>query len=80
MAGVPRGKNAASVKFQGPVAVNHMIAAANGLASPKVHNGYTSCPLLTGLGKAMLIEFDYAGNLTPSFFSSICSKSAGFLA
>jgi sulfide:quinone oxidoreductase len=67
VAGVPRGKTAASVKFQVPVAVDHMIAAANGLASPKIYNGYTSCPLVTGLGKAMLIEFDYAGNLTPSF-------------
>lgn len=67
VAGVPRGKTAASVKFQVPVAVDHMIAAANGLTSPKVYNGYTSCPLVTGLGKAMLIEFDYAGNLTPSF-------------
>jgi len=67
VAGVPRGKTAASVKFQVPVAVDHMIAAANDQISPKEYNGYTSCPLVTGLGKAMLIEFDYAGNLTPSF-------------
>ena len=67
VAGVPRGKTAASVKWQVPVAVDHMIAAANGQVSPKVYNGYTSCPMVTGLGKAMLVEFDYAGNLTPSF-------------
>lgn len=67
VAGVPKGKTAASVKWQVPVAVDHMIAAANGLSSPKRYNGYTSCPMVTGLGKAMLIEFDYEGNLTPSF-------------
>lgn len=67
VAGVPKGKTAASVKWQVPVAVDHMIAAANGLSSPKRYNGYTSCPMVTGLGRAMLIEFDYEGNLTPSF-------------
>lgn len=67
VAGVPRGKTAASVKWQVPVAVDHMVAAVRGQQSPRVYNGYTSCPLVTGLGKAMLIEFDYAGNLTPSF-------------
>ncbi len=67
VAGVPKGKTAASVKFQVPVAVDHMVAAANGLESPKLYNGYTSCPLVTGLGKAMLIEFDYQDNLVPSF-------------
>ncbi|MFO7747492.1 MAG: FAD/NAD(P)-binding oxidoreductase [Orrella sp.] len=67
VAGVPRGKTAASVKWQVPVAVDHMIAAANGQTSSRIYNGYTSCPMVTGLGKAMLIEFDYAGNLTPSF-------------
>lgn len=67
VAGVPKGKTAASVKWQVPVAVDHMIASANGLVSPKRYNGYTSCPMVTGLGKAMLIEFDYEGNLTPSF-------------
>ncbi len=67
VAGVPKGKTAASVKFQVPVAVDHMVAAANGIESPKLYNGYTSCPMVTGLGKAMLIEFDYDNNLVPSF-------------
>lgn len=67
VAGVPKGKTAASVKFQVPVAVDHMIAAANGLDSSRIYNGYTSCPMVTGLGKAMLIEFDYDDNLVPSF-------------
>lgn len=67
VAGVPRGKTAASVKWQVPVAVDHMVASVRGESSPSSYNGYTSCPMVTGLGKAMLIEFDYDGNLTPSF-------------
>ena len=31
------------------------------------YNGYTSCPLVTRVGTAMLVEFDYDDNLTPSF-------------
>jgi sulfide:quinone oxidoreductase len=29
-------------------------------------DGYTSCPLITREGSALLIEFDYEGRLTPS--------------
>ena len=31
------------------------------------YNGYTSCPMITKIGRAMLVEFDYNNNLTPSF-------------
>jgi sulfide:quinone oxidoreductase len=31
-----------------------------------VFDGYTSCPLLLREGSALLIEFDYENNLTPS--------------
>lgn len=67
VAGVPKGKTAASVKWQVPVAVDHLVAAISGKESKAVYNGYTSCPLITRLGQAMLIEFDYKDNLTPSF-------------
>ena len=65
--GVPRGKTAASVKWQAPVAVDNLIAVMNGRPMQASYNGYTSCPLVTRVGSAMLIEFDYDGNLTPSF-------------
>ena len=29
-------------------------------------DGYTSCPLLLREGSALLVEFDYENNLTPS--------------
>jgi len=67
IAGVPKGKTAASVKWQVPVAVDHLVAEIAGKTSDALYNGYTSCPLITRLGQAMLIEFDYQNNLTPSF-------------
>jgi sulfide:quinone oxidoreductase len=67
VAGVPKGKTAASVKWQVPVAVDHLIASIQGRSSDEVYNGYTSCPLITRIGRAMLVEFDYDNNLVPSF-------------
>lgn len=67
VAGVPKGKTAASVKWQLPVIEDHLIAAMTGGEGTAVYDGYTSCPLITRVGRAMLIEFDYHDNLTPSF-------------
>lgn len=67
VAGVPKGKTAASVKWQVPVALDHLVATLTGGTSTAVYNGYTSCPLITRIGQAMLVEFDYENNLTPSF-------------
>lgn len=67
VAGVPKGKTAASVKWQVPVAVDHIVADIQGKTSTAAYNGYTSCPLITRVGRAMLVEFDYNDNLTPSF-------------
>lgn len=66
-AGVPKGKTAASIKWQAPVAVDHLIASLRGTESTLSYDGYTSCPLITRLGRAMLVEFDYQNNLKPSF-------------
>jgi sulfide:quinone oxidoreductase len=67
VAGVPKGKTAASVKWQVPVVEDHLIASIEGRDGSKLYDGYTSCPLITRVGRAMLIEFDYHNNLTPSF-------------
>lgn len=67
IAGVPKGKTAASVKWQVPVMVQHLVADIAGNSSDAFYDGYTSCPLITRLGRAMLVEFDYHNNLTPSF-------------
>lgn len=67
VAGVPKGKTAASVKWQVPVIEDHLVAQIAGGVGTMAYNGYTSCPLITRIGRAMLVEFDYNNNLTPSF-------------
>jgi sulfide:quinone oxidoreductase len=67
VAGVPKGKTAASVKWQVPVIEDGLVAAIEGRESTETYNGYTSCPMITRVGRAMLIEFDYKNNLVPSF-------------
>lgn len=67
IAGVPRGKTAASVKWQVPVVAENLAALIAGKEMTATYNGYTSCPMVSGYGRAMLVEFDYEGNLTPSF-------------
>ena len=67
VAGVPKGKTAASVKWQVPVVEDHLVAAIAGQEGSAEYDGYTSCPLITRVGRAMLIEFDYKNNLVPSF-------------
>lgn len=65
--GVPKGKTAASVKFHLPVVEDQLIAQIQGQEGTRLYDGYTSCPLITRVGRAMLVEFDYQDNLTPSF-------------
>ncbi|KPP87074.1 MAG: sulfide:quinone oxidoreductase [Rhodobacteraceae bacterium HLUCCA08] len=67
VAGVPKGKTAASVKWQVPVIEEHLVAQITGGTSDARYDGYTSCPLITQIGRAMLVEFDYHDNLVPSF-------------
>jgi sulfide:quinone oxidoreductase len=67
VAGVPKGKTAASVKWMVPVVEDHLIAAIEGREGTAVYDGYTSCPMITRVGRAMLVEFDYHNNLVPSF-------------
>ncbi|MCD1625148.1 NAD(P)/FAD-dependent oxidoreductase [Seohaeicola saemankumensis] len=67
VAGVPKGKTAASVKWQVPVVEDHLVAQIEGKEGTAAYDGYTSCPLITRVGRAMLVEFDYNNNLVPSF-------------
>jgi len=71
VAGVPKGKTAASVKWQVPVVEDHLVAAIEGREGTEIYDGYTSCPLITRVGRAMLVEFDYHDNLVPSFPGTI---------
>ena len=64
--GTPRGKTAATVKKSAPIVAQHVVDFLAGRTLGQVFDGYTSCPLIIREGSAMLIEFDYAGKLTPS--------------
>lgn len=65
--GTPIGKTAASVKAQVPVAVENLLATIQNKEMTRSYDGYTSCPLITEEGKAILVEFDYDLKMTPSF-------------
>ena len=65
--GTPFGKTAASVKLQAPVAEQNILAYLAGQPLTARYNGYTSCPLITSIGRAILSEFGYEGKLMPSF-------------
>jgi len=67
VAGVPKGKTAASVKWQVPVVEEHLVAQIAGDTTDAAYHGYTSCPMITRVGRAMLVEFDYNDDLVPSF-------------
>lgn len=64
--GTPRGKTAATVKKGGFVAAENLAAVVAGREPALKFDGYTSCPMVTSIGRAMLIEFDYEGRLTPT--------------
>ena len=65
--GVPKGKTAGSVKAHLPVVEAQILAALSGQETDARFNGYTATPLTTRIGRAMLVEYDYNDNLTPSF-------------
>ncbi|MDZ7590055.1 MAG: FAD/NAD(P)-binding oxidoreductase [Rubrivivax sp.] len=64
--GTPRGKTAATVKKSAPLVAHNLVETIAGRPADEAFDGYTSCPLITREGAAMLIEFDYEGRLTPS--------------
>lgn len=64
--GTPRGKTAATVKKSAPIVAHNLAQVIAGAPPDPAFDGYTSCPLITREGSAMLIEFDYEGRLTPT--------------
>ena len=64
--GTPKGKTAATVKKSVPLVVDNLLSVMAGEEPSQIFDGYTSCPLLVREGAALLVEFDYNNNLTPS--------------
>lgn len=65
--GTPFGKTAASVKKQAAVVEENVLSFLAGQPLRARYDGYTSCPLITSIGRAVLAEFGYEGKLMPSF-------------
>jgi sulfide:quinone oxidoreductase len=65
-AALPTAKTGAAIRKQVPIVVENIsrLIASNVLGK-ETYNGYSSCPLVTGYGKMVLAEFDYASNFTP---------------
>ena len=66
-AALPTAKTGAAVRKQAPVVVANLRAVLEGGELPKRYDGYSSCPLLTDVGKLVLAEFTYGNTFAPSF-------------
>ncbi len=65
----PNAKTGAAVRKQAPVVVDNLMQVLKGgeISEPKLYDGYSSCPLVTGFGKLVLAEFDFDNRPLPSF-------------
>lgn len=64
---VPTGKAASVVKWMAPVIEDQLVSQIAGTEATKLYNGYAGCPLVTGIGTAMLMEVDYKKEFIPTF-------------
>jgi sulfide:quinone oxidoreductase len=64
---LPTSKTGAAIRKQAPVLAANLLAAIDGKPATAQYNGYTSCPLVTGIGKLVLAEFDYKKQPDESF-------------
>jgi sulfide:quinone oxidoreductase len=64
---LPTSKTGAAIRKQAPVLVSNLRAAMQGQPLTARYNGYTSCPVVTGIGKLVLAEFDYQKQPDESF-------------
>ncbi len=65
--GVPNSKTGAAIRKQAPILVENIQKFLNGENGFLKYDGYSSCPLVTDIGKVILAEFGYDGKLMPSF-------------
>ena len=57
---LPTSKTGAAIRKQAPVVVENLLALRAGQALTARYDGYTSCPVVTGRGKLIMAEFNYA--------------------
>lgn len=64
--GVPISKTSASAKNMNPIVVQNIIDDIEGRECSAKYDGYTSCPLITEIGRAILLEFNYDLEMVPT--------------
>lgn len=65
--GVPNSKTGAAVRKQFPIVAKNILSLIRNEKLEAQYDGYSSCPLITEIGKVMLAEFGYDGKLMPTF-------------
>ncbi len=65
--GTPIGKTASTVRAHGTVVPDNLVDVIRDREPSRRFDGYTSCPLITKIGKAALVEFDYSLEEVPTF-------------
>lgn len=79
-AALPTGKTGAAVRKQAPVVVDGVVSQIKGRDRRLSYNGYSSCPVITGYGRLVLAEFDYAGKPMETFpFNQAKERSSMYL-
>lgn len=64
---LPCSKTGAAIRKQAPVLVQNLMSHRQGRSMQGHYDGYASCPLVTGYGKAILAEFGYDGKILETF-------------
>ncbi len=67
IAAIPLGKTGGSVRKQYKVLADNIISAMEDKELNAKYDGYTVCPIITGIGTVLLAEFDWSMKPTPSF-------------
>lgn len=63
----PNAKTGAAIRKQAPVLVQNLLRLIEGKTLDEKYTGYGSCPLITGYGKLVLAEFNYANEPMETF-------------
>jgi sulfide:quinone oxidoreductase len=64
---LPTSKTGAAIRKQAPVVVENLLARRAGRPLTARYDGYTSCPVVTGRGKLIMAEFNYAKEPVETF-------------
>jgi sulfide:quinone oxidoreductase len=64
---LPTSKTGAAIRKQAPVVVENLLALRANQPLTATYDGYTSCPVVTGRGKLIMAEFNYAKEPVETF-------------